>query len=112
MTFVLVAFANLELAFSSRAQRSTSRTVMSSTAYVPKYWDFEAPPAGFEPATCGLEVRCSIQLSYGGSRDPRRARDTGSAGRARGGARPSLCAGLAVGSAGRHGSLHPAALRN
>jgi len=28
------------------------------------------------------------------------------------GARPSLCAGLAVGSAGRHGSLHPAALRN
>ena len=36
MTFVLVAFANLELAFSSRAQRSTSSTVMSSTACVPK----------------------------------------------------------------------------
>ena len=25
-----------------------------------------APPAGLEPATCGLEVRCSIQLSYEG----------------------------------------------
>ena len=24
-----------------------------------------ARPAGLEPATCGLEVRCSVQLSYG-----------------------------------------------
>ncbi len=27
---------------------------------------FAIPRAGFEPATCGLEVRCSIQLSYRG----------------------------------------------
>ena len=26
----------------------------------------EAPRAGLEPATCGLEDRCSIQLSYRG----------------------------------------------
>src|SRR4029079_8545706 len=73
---------------------------------------FSTPPPGFEPGTCGLEVRCSIQLSYGGSRDPRRAGDTGSFAGAGGAARPSLCADPIVGSAGRHGSLQPAALRN
>ncbi len=29
----------------------------------------EVPPAGLEPATVGLENRCSIRLSYGGSLD-------------------------------------------
>jgi hypothetical protein len=33
----------------------------------------EVPPAGLEPATVGLEVRCSIQLSY---RGPLRCSDT------------------------------------
>lgn len=35
---------------------------------------FSVPRAGFEPATCGLEVRCSIQLSYRGSREMLRRR--------------------------------------
>src|SRR5512133_1481995 len=35
------------------------------------FTDQMACPAGFEPATLGLEVRCSIQLSYGHMRMPR-----------------------------------------
>jgi len=33
-----------------------------------------APRAGLEPATCGLEIRCSIRLSYRGSRGQSTAR--------------------------------------
>ena len=29
------------------------------------YSRFLARPAGLEPAACGLEIRCSLQLSYG-----------------------------------------------
>ena len=32
--------------------------------YAARVW--EAPPEGLEPPTGGLEVHCSIQLSYGG----------------------------------------------
>lgn len=33
---------------------------------------------GFEPTTCGLEVRCSIQLSYWGALPPQYTRSTSS----------------------------------
>ena len=33
----------------------------------------DTPPAGFEPATCALGKRCSIQLSYGSMTDTRRS---------------------------------------
>ena len=44
--------ADLALPFKALADMSGSKSKM-------------ARPAGFEPATCGLEVRCSIRLSYG-----------------------------------------------
>lgn len=34
---------------------------------VSQSWIIMVPPAGLEPATRGLEVHCSIHLSYGGS---------------------------------------------
>jgi len=39
---------------------------MNSTESRPCDGSEMAPPAGLEPATAGLEIRCSILLSYGG----------------------------------------------
>ncbi len=34
-------------------------------SYIHHHYSFLARPAGLEPAACGLEIRCSIHLSYG-----------------------------------------------
>jgi hypothetical protein len=49
----------------STSARQGSRLCFSSAApdFNPVH---EAPSAGLEPATDGLEIRCSIQLSYEG----------------------------------------------
>ena len=51
-----------------------------------------ACPAGLEPATCGLEGRCSIQLSYGHKASRLRGAPTKKLVGARGFEPPTTCA--------------------
>jgi len=42
------------------------RQILMNTTRLPLFFQDLVPRAGFEPATLGLEVLCSIQLSYQG----------------------------------------------
>ena len=44
------------------------RAIRWACSETPGKWQEEVPRAGLEPATCGLEDRCSIQLSYRGNK--------------------------------------------
>ena len=60
---LLTALTVEQIASGARGGRTLAR-VCSPTSGIS--WNYrEARPGGIEPSTCGLEVRCSIQLSYG-----------------------------------------------